>query len=154
MRYSVGVNGIVGQKMTVALVAVAALALPPVVRGEESDKRRPAHEVATQVGESGKPRPADEVSALIKQTYPYASAVAQKKEETKEPDAQVVTMEAFTVVESKRSRELEKKIESENEKMKAEKFSITKGGTIWKKGRVELGAWGARGGINFFKLSW
>jgi hypothetical protein len=152
------VNGIVGQMMKVALVAVAAIALPPVVRGEESDKRRPAHKVATQVEESGKPRPADEVSALIKQAYPYAPEVAQKKEETKEPDAQVVTMERFTVVESMRSRQLEEKIKSDNEKRREEKFSITKGGTIWKKDiggkRVELGAWSAPGGINFFKLSW
>ena len=130
----------VGQEMTVALVAVAAFALLSVVRGEEIDKPSPAHEV----------------SALIKQAYPYDPAPAQKKEETKdkEPDAQVVTMERFTVVESMRSRQLEEKIESENEKTRAEKFSITKGGTIWKKCRVELGAWDASGGINFLKLSW
>jgi len=152
------VNGIVEQKMTVAFVAVAALALPSVVRGDENDKLRPDHEVSALVDVSGKHSPAPEVSALIKQAFLYAPAAAQKKEETKEPDAQVVTMEAFTVVESTRLRQLGKKIESENEKMRAEKFSITKGGTILKKDigrtRVELGAWGASGGINFLKLSW
>jgi hypothetical protein len=138
------------------LVAIAALALPPIVRGVENDKPSPDHEVSTLVDESGKHPPAHEVSTLIKQAFPYAPAAVPKKDETKdkEPDAQVVTMEPFTVVESKRSRELEAKIESDNEKMRAEKFSITKGGTIWKKGRIEFGTWGARGGINFLKLSW
>jgi len=150
--------------MTVALVAAAAFALLPVVRGEEIDKPSPDHEVSTLVDQSGKHPPAHEVttlvSTLVKQAFPYAPEAAPKKEETKdkEPDAQVVTMEAFTVVESKRSRQLEAKIESDNEKMRAEKFTITKGGTIWKKDiggkRIEFGSWGARGGINFLKLSW
>jgi len=160
MRDSVGVNGIVGQKMTVVLVAAAAFALLPVVRGEEIDKPSPDHKVSTLVDESGKGRPDHEVTALVstlvKQAFPYAPAVAQKKEETKdkEPEAQVVTMEPFTVVESKRSRELEAKIESDSEKMRAEKFTVTKGGTIWKKGRVEFGAWGAPGEITFLKITW
>ena len=160
MRYSVGVNGIVGQKMTVALIAVAALALPPVVRGEAIDKPSPDHEVSTLVDESGKHHPTHEVTALVstlvKQAFPYAPEAAQKKEKTKdkEPDAQVVTMEAFTVVESMRLRQLEEEIKSDHEKRRAEKFSITKGGTIWKKGRVEFGAWGAPGEIIFLKLSW
>jgi hypothetical protein len=160
MRDSVGVNGVVGQEMTVMLVVIAALALPPIVRGDENDKPSPDHEVSPLVDESGKHPPAHEVTALVstlvKQAFPYTPAVTQKKDETKdkEPDAQVVTMEPFTVVESKRSRELEAKIESDNEKMRAEKFTITKGGTIWKKGRIEFGTWGARGGINFLKLSW
>ena len=142
--------------MTVAFVAVAALALPSVVRGDENDKLRPDHEVSALVDVSGKHSPAPEVSSLIKQAFPYDPAAAQRNEETKdkEPDAQVVTMEAFTVVESMRLRQLEAKIESDNEKRRAEKFSITKGGTIWKKGRVEFGAWGAPGEIIFLKLSW
>ena len=160
MRDSVGVNGIVGQEMTVMFVAIAALALLPVVRGEEIDKTSADHEVSTLVDESGKRRTAHEattlVSTLVKQAFPYAPEAAQKKGETKdkEPEAQVVTMEAFTVVESMRWRQLEAKIESDNEKRQTEKFTITKGGMIWKKGRVEFGAWGAPGEITFLKLTW
>jgi cell division septation protein DedD len=141
-RYSVGVNGIVGRKMTVGLVAIAALALPPVARGDES----------------GKPRPAPEVSELVKRAFPYDPAPAQKKEETKEPDARVVTMERFTVVESMRQRQLAENIESEYQKLRDEKFSIRNGGTILKKDigrtRVELGTWPAGTVVIFLKITW
>jgi hypothetical protein len=147
--------------MKLAFVAVAALAVLSVVRGEENDKSRPDQEGPTRVDESDKSRPVNEVSKLVKKAFPYAPAVAQKKEDTKEPDAQVVTMERFIVVESRRSRELEKKIKSENEKTQAEKFSVTKGGTILKKDigrtRVELGTWPVAGaGVNFYllKITW
>ena len=144
MHYSVGVNGIVGQKMTVALIAVAAFALPPVVRGEEIDKPSPAHEVTT----------------LVKQAFPYDPEAVQKKEETKdkEPDAQVVTMEAFTVVESMRLRQLEEKIKSADQKNRDERFSIRTGGAILKKDigrtRVELGTWPTGAGVYFLKITW
>ena len=156
-----GVNLIVGRKLRVAFAGIAtAVSLPSVFHGSESDKPRPDHEVSAPVDVGGKHSPAPEVSTLIKQAFPYDPAAAKKKEETKdmEPDAQVVTMEAFTVVESTRLRQLGKKIESENEKMRAEKFSITKGGTILKKDigrtRVELGTWPAGTVIIFLKITW
>ena len=161
MRDSVGVNGIVGQEMTVVLVAVAALAFPPIVRGDESVKPSPDHEVSSLVDESGKQPPAHEVTTLIKQAFPYDPAPAQEKEETKEPDAQVVTMERFTVVESMRSRQLEEKIRTADQKNRDERFSIRNGGAILKKDigrtRIELGAWPAAGaGVNlyFLKIKW
>jgi hypothetical protein len=163
MRYSDGVNVAAGQKMTTALVAIAVLAVLSAVRGDESDKHVPTPEVSTPVDETGKSGPVHVVSELVKKAFPYDPAAAQKKEETKEkePDAQVVTMERFTVVESMRSSELEKKIKSENEKTQAEKFSVTKGGAMLKKDigrtRVELGAWPAAGAgvkLYFLKLSW
>jgi len=158
MHYSVGVNGIVGQKMTVALIAVAAFVLPPVVRGEEIDKPSPDHEASTLVDESGKRRTAHEVTTLVKQAFPYAPAAAQKKEEPKEPDAQVVTMERFTVVESMRQRQLEEDIKSVDQKMRDERFSIRNGGAILKKDigrtRVELGTWPTGAGVYFLKITW
>ena len=161
MRDSVGVNRIVGQEMTVVLVAVAALALPPIVRGDESVKPSPDHEVSSLVDESGKQPPAHEVTTLIKQAFPYDPAPAQEKEETKEPDAQVVTMERFTVVESMRSRQLEEKIKSADQKNRDERFSIRNGGAILKKDigrtRIELGTWPAAGaGVNLYllKITW
>jgi len=163
MRDSVGVNGMVGQKMKLACVAVAAFAVLSVVRGDDKSKPSPANEVSTLVDESGSPRPAHEVSASIKQAFPYDPAPAQQKEETKdkEPDAQVVTMERFTVVESMRSRQLEEKIKSADQKNRDERFSIRNGGAILKKDigrtRVELGAWPAAGaGVNlhFLKITW
>jgi hypothetical protein len=113
--------------MTVALVAIAGMAVLSAVRGDESDQHVPTPEVSTPVDETGKPGPVHVVSELVKKTFPYDRATAQKKEETKEkePDAEVVIMERFTVVESKRSRELEKKIESENEKTQAESRSAS-----------------------------
>ena len=149
--------------MTVVLVAVAALALPPIVRGDESVKPSPDHEVSSLVDESGKQPPAHEVTTLIKQAFPYDPAPAQKKEETKdkEPDAQVVTMERFTVVESMRSRQLEEKIKSADQKNRDERFSIRNGGAILKKDigrtRIELGTWPAAGaGVNLYllKITW
>jgi len=146
--------------MMVALVAIAVLAVLSVVRGDESDKHVPTPEVSTPVDESGKPGPVHVVSELVKKAFPYDPAAAQKKEETKEKesDAQVVTMERFTVTESRRSRQLEQKIESDNEKIQAEKFTFSKGGTIWKKDiggkRIEFGTWYTPGGINLLKLSW
>lgn len=132
-------NVIVSRKLRVALVVVAAVAsLPQTTCGQESVNPSPAHRV----------------SALIKHANPYAPATVQKNEETKEPEPGVVTMERFTVVESMRARQFEQKIERDNEKRRAEKFSIIKGGTIWKKGRIEIGGWGAPGGINFLKYSW
>jgi hypothetical protein len=155
-RYSNGMNVAAGQKTTVALVAIAVLAVLSAVRDDESGDPRPTHEASKPVEENGKPRPVHVMSELVKKAFPYEPAAVQKKEETKEkePDAQVVTMEHFTVTESRRSRQLEEKIESDNEKMKAEKFSLVRGGTIWKKGRVEVGAWSAQGGINFLKYLW
>ena len=144
MRYSAGVNAIVGQTMKVGLIATATFALAPVVRAEEDDNPRPVHVV----------------SELAKKAFPYDPAAVQKKEETKEkaPEEKVVTMERFTVVESRRSLELERKIESENEKMRAEKFSFVRGGALAKKDvgpfRVELGLFGSASGISFWKITW
>ncbi len=90
------------------------------------------------------------MSELVKRDFPYEPAATQKKE----VDVPVVTMARFTVTESRRSRQLEEEIKSENEKMKAEQFTITKGGTIWKKGQVELGVWYTPSGIKFLKYSW
>ena len=155
-RFSDGVNVAFGQKTMVALVAIAGMAVLSAVRGDESAKTRPSYEVSEAVDESGKPRPVHVVSELAKKAFPYDQGAVQKKEETKEkePDEKVVIMERFTVMESRRKRQLEEKIESENEKMQSEKFTIVRGGTILKMGRVELGAWSAQGGINFLKFSW
>ena len=160
MRDSVGVNGIVGQEMTVVLVVVVALALPPIVRGDESVKPSPDHEVSSLVDESGKQPPAHEVTTLIKQAFPYDPAPAQKKEETKdkEPDAQVVTMERFTVVETAPHRELKAKIEAERATKESAEFSIVKGGAILKKdigkAQIEFGPMGDGLRFNFLRLSW
>ncbi|HTZ20854.1 MAG TPA: hypothetical protein VMC06_08225 [Opitutaceae bacterium] len=144
MRFSAGVNAIVGQTMKVGLIVTATIALAPFVRAEENDIPRPVHVV----------------SELAQKAFPYDPAAVQKKEATKEkePDEKVVTMERFTVLESRRSLELERKIESENAKIQSEKFTIVRGGTILKKDigrtRVELGAWSTLGGLNFLKCSW
>ena len=144
MRYSAGVNAIVGQTMKVGLIATATFALAPVVRAEEDDNPRPVHVV----------------SELAKKAFPYDPAAVQKKEETKEkaPEEKVVTMERFTVVESMRSRQLEEKIKSADQKMRDERFSISNGGAILKKDigrtRVELGTWPTGAGIYFLKITW
>src|SRR5258707_718439 len=127
--------------MKIAFLAVFALPLPAMVRGEDSDRRIVAQEALAQ----------------IKQAFPYVPVPPQKKEE-KESSDDIVVMERVTVTESLQLRDLREKIVAQNEKQKAERFSVVKGGAILKrdigKARIELGTWGAGPGLNILKISW
>jgi hypothetical protein len=127
--------------MKIAFFAVVGLALPAVVRCEDTGKRSAAQEL----------------SAQIKQMFPYTPA-PQKIEVRPEPSGETVTMERVTVAESLQLRDLSEKIAAEDETRKAERFSVLAGGSIVKKdvgkARIEIGTWDAGRGLNILKISW
>lgn len=94
------------------------------------------------------------LSAKVLASVP-AAAVEKKAEEPVPAEGTVVKMEAFTVVESARARALHSAINREKDKIEAEQFSVSKGGTIYKGKRVELGGWWDNTtGWQFMRISW
>jgi hypothetical protein len=95
---------------------------------------------------------------LVKVLGSAPAASPEKKTEDKgEADTIVIKMEAFTVVESTRARDLQSPVEREKEKIQDEQFSIFKGGTIYRKDvgkvRTEVGGWYEAGSWRFLRIS-
>jgi hypothetical protein len=53
----------------------------------------------------------------------------------------VLVLEPFVVTESRGVRELEKVLADDRQRQEAGRFTATKGGTIYRSERVELGSW-------------
>lgn len=99
---------------------------------------------------AGEPEDAkDKVTAkaleLVKQDFPYqppAKTETKAEPETKEENAStsdVVKMAPYVVDESRMLKDLNQQLEEVDRKTKAEQFSFTKGGLIYKNERVEVG---------------
>jgi hypothetical protein len=124
------------------LLVIALLGLSATIaRGEEAPATNMRQKLLSKVLESA----------------PVASP-EKKAEDKGHADSTVIEMEAFTVVESTRARDPQPAVESEKEKIKAEHFSILKGGTIYRKDvgkvRAEVGGWYEVGSWRFLRVSW
>lgn len=72
-----------------------------------------------------------------------------------ETEGPVVVMEPFIVSESGPVRILAAAMARERQKREEERFSAVKGGTIYQRGRVEIGGWWSpTEGWKFLRLSW
>ena len=92
---------------------------------------------------------------LLSKMMEDAQAFAAKPtREVKEPGEPVIVMERLTIVESVRDRQLEAAIERDERRNKAEKFSITTGGTLYKRGSVEIGGWSDSKDWVFLRKNW
>jgi hypothetical protein len=129
--------------MKALLVAIALLALLPVLASAENNGKRTV---------------AQEAVAKIRRAFPYDAATSQTNQEAKRSDNDVVAMEAFTVSASLAPRNLREEIDRGAQKMRAEHFSIIQGGAIFKmdigRARIEFGTWYAGAGLNILRISW
>ncbi len=75
-----------------------------------------------------------------------------KSENKKTPDDEVVELEPMQVTGARDLRALSEKIDRESQRLKNENFSIIKGGTIYRAGRIEIGTWGDPSGLTLLKL--
>lgn len=130
-------------------MAVAPSPTPP--SSPTSDRMRGVlmQRALADIAALGTPAPSTSASMV-----PDQPVVGQKAAEKKEPGDAAVKMAPFVVVESRRMRDLSEQLESESQKKKHEQFSFIKGGTIYKIGLLEIGAWGDRSGLTFLKITW
>ncbi|MDQ5977332.1 MAG: hypothetical protein QG602_304 [Verrucomicrobiota bacterium] len=81
-----------------------------------------------------------------------ATGAAGEKSEAEE---QVLVLEPIVVTESRGVRELAKALADAKERLAAERFTATKGGTIYRSERVEVGSWYSPAtGWRFLKFKW
>ena len=95
--------------------------------------------------------------AKIKESVALAAPAKPSADRKEGEDAagSVVVMKPFVVSESKGDRQVELAMAREEQKVKAERFTAVKGGTIYKGNRMEIGSWWAPGaGWSFLKISW
>jgi hypothetical protein len=82
-------------------------------------------------------------------------ATARSAEESSEPESDVLVLEPIVVTESRGVRELAKALAEDKQRQEAERFTATKGGTIYRSERVELGGWYSPAtGWQFLKFKW
>jgi len=90
----------------------------------------------------------------IRETLPVAAAPTTPTDQSDE-GAPTLVLEPLVIAEAKGVRELEKLLASEKERRAAEAFSLTKGGTIYRGERLELGSWWSPAtGLEFLKIKW
>lgn len=96
----------------------------------------------------------DRLLTRIKETLPPPSVEAQTGDKT-EPAGTVLVLDPIVVSESKGQRELVKLLASEQQRLADEAFGFSKGGTIYRTDRLELGGWYSRKtGWQFLKIKW
>ncbi len=80
---------------------------------------------------------------------------AMPPEEKKESESAVVVMKPMVVSESNRARQAELMIAHEKQKKEDQRFSTTKGGTLFSNDRIEVGGWWQEDqGWSFLNLKW
>jgi hypothetical protein len=113
--------------------------------------------VTVRGGEAGAATMSQKIREKIMESVPAPPAAKQPaspKESGDGGDAMVV-MSPLIVSEYRRRQELDEAMARARQKQGEEKFSMTKGGTAYRKGRMELGGWWEPGvGWKFMKFSW
>ena len=95
----------------------------------------------------------ERMRARILETLPARSPPASESRESEQD--RVLVLEPMVVTESRISRALEKQLAREQELRKAESFGPSKGGTILRGERVELGGWWKPdSGWQFLRIKW
>lgn len=102
--------------------------------------------------------------ALVKRDFPYQPPARAETEQKPVDDA--VMMAPYVVDESRMLKQLNQKLEDVNEKLKAEKFTLSKGGLFLRNERVEVGLkryrdplnpnaqFDPKGRFDLFRLKW
>ena len=126
------------------MLLISFLAAVPV-RGEEPGAATVRQKLHAKIMESVPPPPPAKPSG--------------EKKEDEDAAGSVVVMKPFVVSESKSDRNVAAAMARESQKEKEEKFSLAKGGTLYRKDignrRIEIGGWWTAGkGWEFLKISW
>ena len=104
--------------------------------------------------ETSSPAMREKLRARIAETVSMP-APAKAAETAPEPDASVLVLEPVVVTESRGVQELAKALADDKERQEAERFTATKGGTIYRGERVEVGSWYSPAtGWQFLKFKW
>jgi hypothetical protein len=108
---------------------------------------------ATIRGEEPTPAPMrQKLHAKILETLPTPPP-AKEPTAQNELDLEIVEIEPLVVTDSPILRQLAAKIESDAQKQKDARFTPIKGGTIYKRGSLEIGTWGGQSGLTLLKKS-
>ena len=103
--------------------------------------------------ETSSPAMREKLRVRLVETLPPAALTAA--EEAPDRDGEVLVLEPIVVIESRGVRELEKTLAEERQRQEAERFTATKGGTIYRGERVEVGGWySPASGWRFLKFKW
>jgi hypothetical protein len=108
---------------------------------------------ATICGEESAPAPMrQKLHTKILETLPPPQP-EEKPAAQNELDLEIVEIEPLVVTDSPALRDLAAKIESDSQRIKDAQFTPIKGGTIYKRGSLEIGTWGDRSGLTLLKMS-
>jgi len=95
----------------------------------------------------------EKLRARIVETLPPPSS--DRPDDKPEQPTPVLVLEPMVVSEFRGVRELEKVLAGDKQRKETERFSVTKGGTLYRSDRVELGSWWSpTTGWQFLKLKW
>ena len=97
---------------------------------------------------------ARESLSLVRADHAHQVMVPSEENVPAEVSPETVLMESVVITESIKQRDLHAKIERESQKLKAEQFSITRGGVLYQKGALQIGSWGDKAGVGILKFSW
>ena len=89
--------------------------------------------------DGAKGRVARESLVLVREEHPYKPTVPRTDEEIETADLKVVKMDPFVVDNTRLLREIGFALDERDRKLKAEKFTPTKGGLFFKNERLDLG---------------
>ena len=96
----------------------------------------------------------EKLRARIVETLPPPKTTVKADEKAKS-ESRVLELAPMVISEKKGARELEKVLASEKQRLEAERFSLVKGGTIYKGERLELGSWWSpETGWKLVKIKW